>query len=74
MNIRISYNNIIIYMTTEMKVHVVTLQVCFKYAMFSSTYIIYIYIYICFQICCYYNIYMLILYYYNLLLLDIYYY
>jgi len=56
-------------MTTEMKVHVVTLQVCFKYAMFSSTYI-----YICFQICCYYNIYMLILYYYNLLLLDIYYY
>ena len=66
MNIRISYNNIIIYMTTEMKVHVVTLQVCFKY--------VFKYIYICFQICCCYNIYMLILYYYNLLLLDIYYY
>ena len=44
MNIRVPYNNIIIYMTTEMKVHVVTLQVCFKYAMFSSTYI-YIYVF-----------------------------
>ena len=40
MKIRISYNNIIIYMTTEMKVHVVTLQVCFKYV-FK-----YIYIYV----------------------------
>jgi len=45
MNIRISYNNIIIYMTTEMKVHVVTLQVCFNYAMFSSTYIYDIYVF-----------------------------
>ena len=54
-------------MTTEMKVHVVTLQVCFKYVYFQ------VHIYICFHICCCYNI-MLILYYYNLLLLDIYYY